>query len=223
MTPDDIGHQHADLDPLGRDLALFRTRTYRFSDDRRLYVLAEHLEEQYLAGRHPRPATTSYVDASLRAIRAGGPAPETPTELFGLEGIDINAALAAREPYSYTSHLDDPAPGDVVAIVGAPRSGTSHLHNLLAITGRFSYLTTASCWAWPVRNLHHPQRTLFTAIGDTVLDVDNKRTRVIPASSCLANPRTSGPARSRPTGTSAGIATRSTRRDLRTSTSCAAP
>jgi hypothetical protein len=72
------------------------------------------------------------------------------------------------------------APQAAVMIVGAPRSGTSHLFNLLASAGPFGYLTTASCWAWPVRNLHHPRRHLFTRIGDTVLTVDNKRTRVIP-------------------------------------------
>jgi hypothetical protein len=68
----------------------------------------------------------------------------------------------------------------VVIIVGAPRSGTSHLFNLLAATGKFAYLTTASCWAWPVRNLHQPGRQPFTAVGDAVLEVDNKRTRIIP-------------------------------------------
>jgi hypothetical protein len=44
-------------------------------------------------------------------------------------------------------------PSMVLIIVGAPRSGTSHLFNLLAGTGMFAYLTTASCWAWPVRNV----------------------------------------------------------------------
>lgn len=72
------------------------------------------------------------------------------------------------------------APSAVVVIVGAPRSGTSHLFNLLAATGKFAYLTTASCWAWPVRNLHHPGRQPFTDVGDAVLEVDNKRTRIIP-------------------------------------------
>jgi hypothetical protein len=71
-------------------------------------------------------------------------------------------------------------PSTVVLIVGAPRSGTSHLFNLLAATGKFAYLTTASCWAWPVRNLHQPGRHLFTDVGDAVLEVDNKRTRIIP-------------------------------------------
>lgn len=65
-------------------------------------------------------------------------------------------------------------------IVGAPRSGTSHLFNLLARTGAFGYFTTASCWAWPVHNLHHPQRHLFTEFGDEIFAVDNKRTRLIP-------------------------------------------
>jgi hypothetical protein len=69
----------------------------------------------------------------------------------------------------------------MVVIVGAPRSGASHLFNLLAATGSYSYFTTASCWAWPVRNLRQPERRVFTTLGETtVLTVDNKKTRIIP-------------------------------------------
>jgi hypothetical protein len=72
-------------------------------------------------------------------------------------------------------------PARIVVIVGAPRSGTSHLFNLLAATGSFAYFTTASCWAWPVRNLHQPGRRMFTTFSEsTVLTVDNKKTRIIP-------------------------------------------
>ena len=42
-------------DRVGRDLALLRTRLYRFSGDLRWYVLAEALEEHLLAGRQPQP------------------------------------------------------------------------------------------------------------------------------------------------------------------------
>ncbi len=77
-----------------------------------------------------------------------------------------------------------PPPECIVAVVGAPRSGTSHLVNLLARQQRFAYLTTASCWAWPVRNLHHPARRLLTELSETeartALAEDNRRTRVIP-------------------------------------------
>jgi LPS sulfotransferase NodH len=71
-------------------------------------------------------------------------------------------------------------PARVVIIVGAPRSGTSHLFNLLAATGRFAYLTTVSCWAWPTWNLRQPGRRLYADVGAEVLEIDNKRTRIIP-------------------------------------------
>jgi hypothetical protein len=163
------------------DVALLRTRWYRFSDDPRHYVLAETLEEQLAAGRRLQPATLAYVRASLSAIRTHGRPQPFRHQIAQAEGIDVAAELAARSPYVWRrvpTSGDDPQA--VVVIVGAPRSGTSHLFNLLARTGSFGYFTTASCWAWPVRNLHHPARHLFTALGGAVLAVDNKRTRIIP-------------------------------------------
>ena len=167
-------------DRIGRDLALLRTRLYRFSDDLRWYVLAETLEEHLLEGRQPQPATISAVRACLAQIRRNGSSPAFQLALAAAESIDITAALAERAAYTWQQVPLATPPSTVVLIVGAPRSGTSHLFNLLAATGKFAYLTTASCWAWPVRNLHQPGRHPFTDVGDAVLEVDNKRTRIIP-------------------------------------------
>jgi Sulfotransferase family len=167
-------------DPVGRDLALLRTRLYRFSDDPRHYVLIEALEERLLAGHPPRPATLAQVRASLAAIRTTGPPLDFSSEVAAAENIDVTAELAARDPYTWRQAPQMSVPPAVVMIVGAPRSGTSHLFNLLADTELFAYFTTASCWAWPVRNLYHPGRHLFTRASSAVLSVDNKRTRVIP-------------------------------------------
>jgi hypothetical protein len=167
-------------DPVSRDVALLRTRLYRFSDDVRDYVFAEAIEEQLLAGSRLRPATLAYVQQCLAAIRAHGQPLPFPGDIAAAEGIDAAAELAARCPYGWQQVPLPRDPCPLAVIVGAPRSGTSHLFNVLARTGSFAYFTTASCWAWPVRNLHHPGRHLFTRFGDAVLGVDNKRTRVIP-------------------------------------------
>jgi hypothetical protein len=148
-------------DPAGRDLALLRTRVYRFSDDARWYVLAESLEEQYLTGRPPGPSAMSSVRACLAAIRHQGSLPPFPDHIQAEENIDLQACLHERAPDRWNCYTDGMRPVRIVIIVGAPRSGTSHLHNLLAATGRYAYFTTASCWAWPVRNLrqavvHYP-------------------------------------------------------------------
>lgn len=167
-------------DRVGRDLALLRTRLYRFSDDLRWYAFAEALEEHLLAGRQPRPATIDAVRACLEQIRRNGSPSAFQGALATDEDIDIRTALAERAAYMWQQVPLATPPSTVVIIVGAPRSGTSHLFNLLAATGKFAYLTTASSWVWPVRNLHQPGRQLFTAVGDAVLEVDNKRTRIIP-------------------------------------------
>jgi hypothetical protein len=176
----DIRQQLTTPDRTGRDLALLRTRVYRFSSDQRWYVFAESLEENYLAGRHPQSATMTAVRSCLDKIRYGGSPTEFPAGLACAEDIDVSAGLDEREPYSWHRVPRASQPPKVVVIVGAPRSGTSHLFNLLAATGRFAYFTTASCWTWPVRNLHQPERELFVTLADTVLTVDNKQTRVIP-------------------------------------------
>lgn len=167
-------------DRAGRDLTLLRTRLYRFSDDLRWYVLAEALEEHLLAGRKPQPATINAVRACLEQIRRNGSPSVFQGALATAENIDIKTALTERAAYMWQQVPLDAPPSMVVIIVGAPRSGTSHLFNLLAATGKFAYLTTASCWAWPVRNLHQPGRLPFTDVGDAILEVDNKRTRIIP-------------------------------------------
>ncbi|SBW24214.1 hypothetical protein FDG2_4065 [Candidatus Protofrankia californiensis] len=169
-------------DRTGRDLALFRTRSYRFSNDLRWYVLAEALEERYLAGQPPKPSTMDTVHACLAGIREAGSLGAFPERAAAAENVDVDAALHQRSPDRWQHFTSGVRPANIVVIVGAPRSGTSHLFNLLAATGRFAYFTTASCWAWPVRNLYHPGRHLFTALDEgTILAVDNKKTRIIPA------------------------------------------
>jgi hypothetical protein len=180
LASTDMRQQLKAPDRTGRDLALLRTRLYRFSSDQRWYVFAESLEENYLAGRHPEPATMTAIRSCLDKIRYDGSPTEFRHDLATAEDIDIDAGLDEREPYAWHRVSTAGQPPKVVVIVGAPRSGTSHLFNLLAATGRFAYFTTASCWTWPVRNLHQPGRQLFVTLADTVLTVDNKQTRVIP-------------------------------------------
>jgi hypothetical protein len=181
------GRLYTDLrspNPVGCDLALYRIRAYRFTDDHRQYVLAEQLEERYLDGIRLRPTTLSYVERCLNAVRAGGLFPAFSNRVAISEDIDIAAELRAREPYGFRN-VPTREPRQVIAIVGAPRSGTSHLYNLLAATGRFAYFTTVSCWAWPTRNLTRAGRRLFTDVDEDVLAVDNKNTRLLP---CLVMP-----------------------------------
>ncbi|WP_017601123.1 sulfotransferase [Nocardiopsis lucentensis] len=167
-------------DPIGVDLALFRTRMYRFSEDRRQYVLAEVLEERFIEGRVPRRATQRYVTACLNSIRSTGAPPAFEPDIPITEGIDVDAELRARRPFVRSGTEAPVRPQQVVCVLGAPRSGTSHLYNLLARRGRFAYFTTVTCWAWPVRNLGVPQRRLFESMPGDVLLVDNKSTRIIP-------------------------------------------
>jgi hypothetical protein len=170
-----------DPDHVGRDLTLFRTRAYRFSDDPRHYVMAETAEEHFLSGKSLSPAVLTQIRYSLDQLRTNGRIPAFDPDSAAADGLDLELELARRGPHLYSTSLAAREPDLVVAIVGAPRSGTSHLVNVLARQHHFAYFTTASCWAWPVWNLHHSERHLFTEFGDVPLSVDNKRTRIIPS------------------------------------------
>ena len=182
LASTDLRQQLKTPDRTGRDLALLRTRLYRFSSDQRWYVLAESLEENYLAGRHPKAATMTAVRSCLDKIRHDGSPIAFRDDLADSRGHRHRRGPGGARPLHVAARPPAAPPRKVVIIVGAPRSGTSHLFNLLAATGKFAYFTTASCWAWPVRNLHQPGRaTISPMLTDTVLEVDNKRTRSSPA------------------------------------------
>lgn len=181
MTPADVLAQLASPDPVGISLALFRMRAYRFSDDQRLYVLAEALEERLIQGHRPRPDTLAYVEQSLHQIRRHGTPLPYQESVALAEGVNVNDELHERHQHTERSSGPDVELDQIVFIVGAPRSGTSHLYNLLAYSGRFAYFTTVSCWAWPTRNLARPERTSFEHLDRRVFDLDNKTTRIVPA------------------------------------------
>ncbi|MFI7243367.1 hypothetical protein [Streptomyces qinglanensis] len=166
--------------PDGATLALYRTRVYRFSTDPRHYVLAEALEEKYALGTPPAPATLQFLKATLDEIRSTGQPLPFNQKIAETEGINVQEELDARAPYA-PRPLPEHVPQTLVFIVGAPRSGTSHLYNVLAHTSDYAYFTTASCWAWPVHNLRRrPTRRSFEELDQSVLRVDNKNTRLIP-------------------------------------------
>lgn len=180
MAHHDLAGQLAVPDRIGRDLALYRSRVYRFSNDLRHYILAEVLEENYLAGHHPADRTLQYVRSCLKSLRLRGSLLSFRYDLAEVEGIDIKEQLALRESHMHGACQATEALDLVVVIVGAPRSGTTHLYNLLASRSEFAYFTTVSCWAWPTYNLRRPHRFLFTEAGTDVLAVDNKKTRLLP-------------------------------------------
>jgi Phosphotransferase enzyme family/Sulfotransferase family len=176
-----MAHQLEDPDIIGRDLALFRTRAYRFSNDPRLYVMAEWTEECFLAGRPPSPAVLDFIRGSLNELRTKGRLLAFDPAATAAQEFDPQLEIDRRAGHAFTRSVSQRAPELFVSIVGAPRSGTSHLVNVLAREQLFAYFTTASCWAWPVWNLHQAGRHLFTETDTDVLSFDNKRTRIIPS------------------------------------------
>ncbi|REE99973.1 sulfotransferase [Thermomonospora umbrina] len=170
-------------DPLGAGLAFYRIYGYRFTDDPTHFALAEVLEERYLADLELDARAVSHVRACVAAIKERGTLPAIDEIVIRNVRIDLDAELDAR----CRTLRQQPMilPRTVIAIVGAPRSGTTHLFNLLAKDGRFAYFTTASCWKWPTYNLERPGRRLFSRLSprdvEAVLSVDNATTRSIPA------------------------------------------
>jgi hypothetical protein len=92
------------------------------------------------------------------------------------EEIELRQALASRRAWTSSTQ---PQPEQVVTIVGAPRSGTSHLFNLMAYSGEFAFMSSVSCWAWPAYGLRHSRRQLFSRRpADEIFSCDSKTLRL---------------------------------------------
>lgn len=99
--------------------------------------------------------------------------------LADLEHLELGSLLEAREGYEERERaLPAVDIGEVLLIVGAPRSGTSHLLNLLAYQRKWAYLTNVSCWAWPTYNLAGTLRSSFEEEGPEVFRRDSKELRL---------------------------------------------
>ena len=166
-------------DRAGRDLALLRTRVYRFSNDLRWYVL--RVDRRAVPGREAAEAVHHGHGPRLLGQNPGGWLPAALPGLGRLrESLTSKPVWATARRSRWQCFTGGVRPARIVVIVGAPRSGTSHLFNLLAATDRFSYFTTASCWAgqcatsaslggecsppsararssWSTEDPHHPQ------------------------------------------------------------------
>ncbi len=177
------GSRSIDAATLAATLSLFRTRASRFSDDPAVNVLAEQLDERYLAGMTPQPPTMLAVERFIDMVRRGEPPAIPAAQLAELEHLDLAAELAARaahtqrtDPSQWFQRLDM-----AVFIVGSPRSGTSYLFNLLAAQGAFAFFTNASCWAWPTYGLAHTAKRPFADLGGGAFAIDTKTLKLDPS------------------------------------------
>jgi thymidylate synthase len=162
---------------LAETLALFRMRALRFAQDEATCALAEQLDERLACGVAPRPQTARAAERFLDELRAGPTARLDAHRLARTEGIDLDAELAARHAHARRP-LRAADPRLVVLVVGAPRSGTSHLLNLLAFQQRFAYLTNVSCWAWPTYHLARTRKRPFATLGPGIFSADSKRLKL---------------------------------------------
>lgn len=85
-----------------------------------------------------RLSPTSETASAKSGARDESPRSLRPSQRLHRSRVD--AGLLQREQYRRRP-VPGTEPDRVVAIVGAPRSGTSHLYNLLAHSGAFAYFT----------------------------------------------------------------------------------
>ena len=157
------------------ELELFRTRVQRFCSRDAELALAEELVDRH-ARRRPLCRVTWEAIARFRASWSRGEEVTLERErVAAVEGIDLRGAVARR--------LSAPAPLPIgvetaTFIVGAPRSGTTWLYNLLAYDGAFAYPTTVSCHRWPTWGLRHSTRALLHECPAEILLCDTKALRL---------------------------------------------
>lgn len=129
-------------------VAMFRTRAYRFSDEPREHALAELLEERLRVGQPLDPAALALVGAALEGWRQGERRPVDTRHAEERWGIHVDEALGLRRRW-HATRVARREPRLVICVLGAPRSGTSYLYNLLAAQQQFAYFTNLSAPYWP--------------------------------------------------------------------------
>lgn len=157
------------------ELELFRARVQRFCSQDAEFVLAEELVDRHAGCRQLSEVTWDAI-ARFRAGWAQGDVPVIATErVAAAERIDLRAVVERR----FSAPAPPPARLETATfIVGAPRSGTTWLYNLLAHDGAFSYPTTVSCHRWPTWELRHRRRSLLHEAPAEILRCDTKALRL---------------------------------------------
>lgn len=161
-------------------IVLSRARLFRFADDLDAFIVVEELAERLRSGGKSHPSTIDTLRDVLQAWERGQPLELDARAVADREEIDLDAERQRRQAHQ-NARRPRRLPALAVIIVGAPRSGTSYLHHLLACHPGFAWLGGTSCWAWPTYALAHRDVPLLTDLPNDVLAVDTKRLRMNPS------------------------------------------
>lgn len=170
--------QERAIDPVEMRVSLAKRRLYRFSDDLPAHVFIETAEASYLeTGRLPEDVNEA-LSAYLTALETGTESSLPYAGLAQRHSFDLERELAARLAFEDTQ-TDYQEPKKVLFIVGSPRSGTSHLFNVLAYQPQFGYFTDISHFRWPLFNLHHPNgKRHFSSLHPSFFKLDTKSVKL---------------------------------------------
>ena len=116
----------------------------------------------------------------LRAWERGKPLKLPARQIAESEGIDLERGRERRQAHQ-SGRGPRRLPALAVVIVGAPRSGTSHLQHLLAYQRGFAWLGVGSCWAWPTYTLANGDAQPIADLPATIFQRDSKALRMSPS------------------------------------------
>lgn len=161
---------------LCEEIALAKTRIYRFDQDLRNHVLIEEIERQCLRASGIPAAAKEFLGRWLDAWRMGAPTPGFCTEAAKAIGLDIDEALPAR--LHWGSAGGGPEINGIICIVGSPRSGTSFLFHLFARMHAMAYFNSVSHHLWSLHNLEQERRPFLHQGDPGLLWIDTRRLRL---------------------------------------------
>lgn len=166
------------IDPVEMKVSLAKRRLYRFSDDLLAHVFIEDTEASYLKTGVLPEDTYKALSAYLAALEAGAEPFLPHARLAQEHGFDLEQGLAARLAFE-DAQADYQEPKKVLFIIGSPRSGTSHLFNILAYQPQFGYFTDISHFRWPLYNLHHSNgKRHFSSLPPAFFMLDTKSVKL---------------------------------------------
>lgn len=184
---------------LASKLSRLKPRIYRFSHYLLRHICIEALEQEFLETHALPNWGETYLDDLLNSFRATGVFQSTTseTDIAMFLGIDLQdeadkrwkqaKSLAQDNNFDSPSEITQQKYLQHILITGSPRSGTSHLFNLISANGKFAYFTADSHPYWGMTPSQSHKKFWHDAIRENIdmLLTDSRHLKLDP---CLLIP-----------------------------------
>jgi Sulfotransferase family len=157
-------------------ISRMKKRMFRFSNNHDYHVISELIEYFANVDIQFSDDIVVFIRNAMFAFKNNTTLPDYQSLIpyFESNGFEIQNQLSLRASVSRSSDKCE----KYVHIIGAPRSGTSYLYNLLAFQKVFAYFTCDSHSDWNTYNFNNSGKVSFENTDIDVLTFDTKRLKL---------------------------------------------